>query len=78
MEWDVWSLFVNCVAAACAPAIAALRFEDFCTSDPFDLGKYTATDPGFNENWSLGSGIGNFTGNGHSTGVRPRTAASYI
>ena len=72
------SFFVNCVAAARAPAMAALRLDDFSMSDALDLGNCTEIDPGFRENGSSGFGSGNFTGSGPSTETRPLTAASYI
>lgn len=72
-----WS-FENCVAAARAPAIAALRLDDFSMADAFEFEKEAAIDLGFKEKGSLGFGNGNFTGAGPSTGTRPLTAASYI
>lgn len=66
----------NCVAAARAPAMAALRLEDISTPDVLDSGTCAEIDPGFNENGSCGFGRGNFTGRGPLTGVRPLIAAS--
>lgn len=74
----VWAFLENCVAAACAPAIAALRLEDLSTSDVLDWCAFADIDPGFKENGSCKFGSGNLTGRGTSTGVRPLIAASFI
>lgn len=70
--------FENCVAAALAPAIAAARLGDFSSSETLEQFEREASEQGFKEKWSLGSGIGNLTGSGALTEERPLTAASYI
>jgi len=69
---------LNCVAAARAPAIAALRLSDFSIPDASFSENSSEIEPGFKEKGSWGSGRGNFTGIGPSTLTRPLTAASYI
>ena len=71
--------FENCVAAALAPAMAALRVGDESSSvldliEPL-LSPLTS-DPGVKENGFRGSGKGNLIGNGASTGERPLRAPS--
>ena len=68
----------NWVAAALAPAIAATRLGGFSSAEALvQLGK-EASEPGFRENRSRGSGRGKVTGCGALTEERPLTAASYI
>ena len=76
--WELWSFFENCVAAACAPAMAEMRVDDFSFSVALDSGNRAKIDPGFKEKGLRGFGSGNFIGSGLSTGARPLTAASYI
>ena len=66
------------MAAARAPAMAAFRLGGFSISDGLDAFMSEASDPGFSEKGSRGSGSGNLTGSGALTGERPLTAASYI
>lgn len=72
-----WTFLLNWLAAARAPAMAAVRLDDFSTSDAFS-GNCIKTDPGFKEKRLRGFGRGNFTGIGPLTGASPLTAASYI
>lgn len=75
--WGVL-FFENCVAAALAPAIAATRVGDFSSSDTIEQFELEASEPGFKEKRSRGSGSGKLTGEGGLTVDRPLTAASYI
>ena len=68
----------NWVAAALAPAIAATRLGGFSSAEALGQLGREASEPGFRENRSRGSGRGKVTGCGALTEVRPLTAASYI